>query len=126
VAKNLETQGIHPLAVLLIDTPTPADLRRTGIDPLLSARPPHWQEVAQPDTAGLTASSWYFTLFQDWNPEPISTPILLTRAMDTVPGLAWRYDWPVKAISRTPGDHFTIMGEHAAQTAKAVSALLVS
>jgi acyl transferase domain-containing protein/aryl carrier-like protein len=124
VAKKLETQGIHPRAVLLIDTPTPADLRQTGIDPLLSAQPAPWQGFLQTDTVGLTASGWYFTLFQNWNPEAISTPILLTRAIDPLPGLPWRYDWPVTAISQTPGDHFTMMGQHAAQTAKTVSALL--
>jgi aryl carrier-like protein len=124
VAEKLEAQGIRPGAVLLLDTPTPADLRQTGIDPVLSAQPARWLETIHPDNASLTASGWYFTLFQDWNPKPLSTPILLVRAMNTLPGLPWKYDWPVKAISRTPGNHFTMMGEHAALTAKAVSVLL--
>ena len=124
VAEKLEAQGIRPGAVLLLDTPTPADLRQTGIDPLLSAQPARWLEAIHPDNAGLTASGWYFTLFQDWNPKPLSTPILLVHATDTLPDLPWKYDWPVKAISQTPGNHFTMMGEHAAQTAEAVSVLL--
>ncbi|GAA1994204.1 hypothetical protein GCM10009754_86950 [Amycolatopsis minnesotensis] len=79
-------------------------------------------------TSRLTATSWYMNLFGHWIPPEITTPTLLMRASEPFDtpvegGLPedWqaRWDLPHTAVD-VPGNHFTIVEEHAEATAEAL------
>lgn len=77
----------------------------------------------------LSAMAWYVTLFTDWQLEPISAPTLLLRPTDPMPGMAadsaWEAVWPYPHDTvRVPGDHWTMMMQHADSTAAAVESWL--
>ena len=78
-------------------------------------------------TAGeLIAAGRYKRLFDEWEPPPVRAPILLLRSADTslldpvggieMVGLPQHVD----TVIQVPGDHFTMMQDHAATAAEAV------
>jgi len=80
--------------------------------------------------ARLTAMGAYLRLFGEWAPEEIAAPILLVRATEPLPGFSsdreWRSSWSsAHTVADAPGDHFTIMEEHADTTAEAVESWLI-
>ena len=149
LATRLHRAGPAPAAIVLIDTypPDRADImekiwpRLPGIDP--ADRPPRDHpsdpDVRHPDAghpdagdpdagdpdagddAWLTAMAHYLCL--DWTGlEPTTVPTLLIRARrplgDSPP------TWPLSAnltVIDVPGDHFTMMADHAPTTAAAVN-----
>jgi surfactin synthase thioesterase subunit len=77
------------------------------------------------DDSRLTAMAWYGNLF--WtNPSPETRfPTLLLRASqplrEPADGRDWRSTWKAADdVVDVPGDHFTMMAEHAGTTARAV------
>jgi thioesterase domain-containing protein len=62
--------------------------------------------------------------FLDWTPEPTGIPTLLVRATertDRMPAENWSAAWPTPHESvSAPGNHFTLLEEHAASTAAAI------
>jgi thioesterase domain-containing protein len=67
----------------------------------------------------------YCRIFAGWQPTAISTPTLLVRASEplpgTEPGTEWRSSWDLEhAVLDAPGTHFSMMQEHARTTAEAV------
>jgi hypothetical protein len=75
--------------------------------------------------ARLTAMTWYLKLFMDWDLEPIVAPTLLVRASMPTPQMdissAWRATWPYDPdVIDVPGDHWTMLTEHAGSTAEAI------
>jgi thioesterase domain-containing protein/acyl carrier protein len=82
-------------------------------------------EEAPMDDQRLTAMGAYCRIYAGWRPTAISTPTLLVRATEPLPGtptdLDWRSTWDFEhAVLDTPGTHFSMMGEHARTTAAAV------
>lgn len=74
---------------------------------------------ASPDR--LTAMAGYFELFSDWKPAPLACPTLYVRARDLLPGAAPAPGWSLPHTEITvPGDHFTMLEEHARTTALAI------
>ncbi|MFC5744888.1 acyltransferase domain-containing protein [Actinomadura rugatobispora] len=71
-----------------------------------------------PDSA-FTAMTAYFELFDGWAPEPSPVPTLFARAAGNTDQLTWPLPHDRDSI---PGDHFTILQEHAATTADAIRA----
>ncbi|GAA3873697.1 hypothetical protein GCM10022243_43570 [Saccharothrix violaceirubra] len=78
---------------------------------------------------GLTAMGGYFGMFTGWTPTPIGVPTLFVRTADPVgdaEDLPWTDDWRpgwtlADAFVEVPGDHFSMMDDHAPTTARAVS-----
>ncbi|MFE1403354.1 hypothetical protein ACFW5D_06715 [Streptomyces sp. NPDC058770] len=74
---------------------------------------------AEPDR--LTAMARYFELFNDWKPAPLACPALYVRARDPLPGTESAPGWSLPHAEVTvPGDHFTVLEEHARTTALAI------
>ncbi|MEU5695466.1 SDR family NAD(P)-dependent oxidoreductase [Actinosynnema sp. NPDC020468] len=115
LAGHLDRLGRPPVAVVLLDAPVPArgavpefasiTTRLVGSAPYLRA-----------DDAQATAMGRYLRFFEDWTPPTPDTPILRVTAAETTSGLA---ACPGQALE-VPGDHFTIIDDHAATTAQAV------
>jgi acyl transferase domain-containing protein/thioesterase domain-containing protein len=122
IASHLESQGESPAAVVLIDTYLPA---RTPPE-LMSAFQGAWmnfQSALERRDEELTAMAWYFRLFAGWAPAPLAAPLLFVRSSEPLAGAGpdWRAAWDQPhALVDAPGDHFTLMGEHAAAAARAV------
>ncbi|MEO3755464.1 type I polyketide synthase [Streptomyces sp. B6B3] len=75
------------------------------------------------DDARLTAMGRYLHLLRDLRPEPVDVPTLLTAAAQPIP--ADPAPWPLPHTELTvPGDHFTLIEEHATTTASAINAWL--
>jgi thioesterase domain-containing protein len=125
-ARRLEAIGRPPEAVVLLDTypPGSVELSRQQ-NPLIEGMFDRDETFVRMDGARFSAMGWYFHLFGKWEPEPIASPTLLVRATDPLVHLAadqeWRSNWHLAdAVLEVPGNHFTIMEEHAANTAAVV------
>lgn len=78
-------------------------------------------EFASASTDRLTAMAGYFELFSGWKPAPLACPTLYVRARDLLPGADPAPDWSLPHAEITvPGDHFTMLEEHARSTALAI------
>ncbi|MFF7635984.1 SDR family NAD(P)-dependent oxidoreductase [Kitasatospora sp. NPDC008050] len=121
VADQLSSSGAALLGLVLLDTATPDDawsgLRTRAAQSLIDPRKP------LADSA-LTAMGHYLRLFAGWTPTPVSVPVLRVRATDapepagTGHDRAWQR-FPCD-LTQVPGDHFSIVREHAESTAKAI------
>jgi thioesterase domain-containing protein len=130
LASRLEAEGEPPAGVILIDTYT---LGAEGLQEILEGVLDGMLErgatgVGMSD-ARLTAMGAYLRLLADWQAPPVQTRTLLLRAAELMPALSatgadgqtWRsFDDSVEA----PGDHFTMMEEHADAVAHAVDTWL--
>ncbi|MEU6912433.1 SDR family NAD(P)-dependent oxidoreductase [Streptomyces olindensis] len=134
VAHRLQAMGRAPSGLVLLDTYhiTPDN---SGADWLLSLAAPPPQGTGQPVSPGdadraLAAMGAYNRIFLGWAPEPVTTPTLLVRAQRPTPAMAdsadgddWRTSWPTAHdLVDVPGDHLTMMREHAESTAAAIRA----
>jgi len=125
MAEALESRGTCPAAVVLLDTYLPSvDLLRWA---LTFVRPESSAGLVELDDARLVAMAGYFELFADWRPGPISAPVTVIRAR-ALPGAPeetaaslFRPEWPhPHELLEVPGDHFSMMGDHADTTARAL------
>ncbi|MFH7596513.1 type I polyketide synthase [Streptomyces racemochromogenes] len=130
LTRHLERHGTGPAALVLADIYTPSAPGAMGVwrDVML-----RWAMDRSPvplDDTRLTAMGAYHRLLLDWTPEPTRAPVLHLRA--TEPMAAWtdpREDWrsvwdAAHTVTDVPGNHFTMMTEHAPATARAVDAWL--
>ncbi|MFH8342561.1 type I polyketide synthase [Streptomyces sp. AM6-12] len=122
VAERLESEGAGPAAVVLLDTYPPGHGERDrALSPMTSDMLRRAAEFASTSPDRLTAMAGYFELFAGWQPAPLACPTLYVRARDPLPGTEPAPTWslPHTEIS-VPGDHFTMLEEHARTTATAV------
>nr|WLD25870.1 turonicin A polyketide synthase subunit TurHI [Streptomyces sp.] len=132
VAGKLEAAGIFPQAVVLIDIYSHDDDAILGIQPGLAKGVDERQDTHVPvDDNRLLAMGAYFRLFGGWKPQEIKTPTLLVRAEEqffdwTRPADGdWRSYWDLEhGVLDVPGNHFTMMEQHAQTTARAVEGWL--
>ncbi|WFE65048.1 type I polyketide synthase [Micromonospora sp. WMMD714] len=129
VTAALERAGTPPLALVLLDTYLP-----DGMSPALRRAMNHELVVrratfATPDFTSLTTFGSYRRMFRSWRPEPVRTRTLFLRPLQPVPGSPdappvtgdWRSRWPGDhEAGEVPGDHCTMVGEHADSTAAAM------
>ncbi len=84
------------------------------------------------DDTRLTAMGGYLRLFAGWRPAAINAPTLLVKAAEALsaPGAeaaSAEASWPLPHTAvDAPGDHFTVMEEHAAATAELIDQWLRS
>ncbi|MFE0043045.1 SDR family NAD(P)-dependent oxidoreductase [Streptomyces albireticuli] len=136
VAARLTATGTPPIGLVLIDTyhVTP-DLEKEPWLLALPARLPLRMgerfDTAVDDMA-MAALGAYTRIARGWHPEPADVPTLLLRATDPLPGPfagvgpvtaigAPRASWPVPHTALdVPGDHWSVIEEHAGTTARAI------
>lgn len=131
VASHLTTLGLAPAALVLID-PYPiepqaiTDHLAEFIDQVFARE---GAEAFVTD-AWLTAMAAYIRLFAGWQPADVPTPTLFVRPASPAPGMSgedWRSTWEsTQEVLEVPGDHFTMMENHADTTAQAIESWLVS
>jgi surfactin synthase thioesterase subunit len=129
VTSHLESLGIFPTALVVIDTYLGEADEQT-----LSTLWYAWM-VRFPTlpwtTNEFTASSWYNVLFSGWTAAPIVTPTLFVRVADRSPGLDdianWRATWTLPHTSiEVPGHHLNVLSDHSDSTAHAIHEWLAS
>ncbi|WP_461030645.1 alpha/beta fold hydrolase, partial [Streptomyces sparsus] len=132
-ARRLQERGAPPAAVVLLDTYMPrADspfLRFS--QQMLGGMFDRESMFAHMDTDRLTAMSWYVALIGEWEPGPLSTPVLLVRSSEppvpaepgeTLRAEEWQTSWErAHTVVDVPGNHFTMMEAHARDTAGAAA-----
>ncbi|MEU4349677.1 beta-ketoacyl synthase N-terminal-like domain-containing protein [Streptomyces sp. NPDC023838] len=123
VAARLEAEGAGPAAVVLLDTFPVGGGRLAEFGPALVTAMAERAEVTGLDDARLSAMGGYLRLLADWRPAALSAPTLLVRAGDH----GWGSSGPdrtelaaLATVLDVPGDHFTLIEEHAPSTARAV------
>ncbi|MEV4148841.1 type I polyketide synthase [Amycolatopsis sp. NPDC049691] len=128
-AELLEERGTPPLAVVLLDSylpraDSPLDRFR---DELFGGMFDREEVFAPMDAARLSAMSWYFRLMAGWEPAKLAVPLLLVRSSEPPvadAGLApedWQTHWDTAdTVVDVPGNHFTMVEDHAATTAETV------
>ncbi|GLY39327.1 hypothetical protein Amsp01_053510 [Amycolatopsis sp. NBRC 101858] len=128
-AELLEERGTPPLAVVLLDSYLPREdspLDRFR-DELFGGMFDREEVFAPMDVARLSAMSWYFRLMAGWAPAKLSVPLLLVRSSE--PPVAderlapeeWQTHWDTAdTVVDVPGNHFTMVEDHAVTTAETV------
>ncbi|MDT3398605.1 SDR family NAD(P)-dependent oxidoreductase, partial [Streptomyces sp. B1866] len=126
LAGHLAELGRPPAAVVLVDTYAPDETE-------VMTRIQGAMEQGQRDRDGrtgtafgeawLTAMGHYFGF--DWTPAEVDAPVLHVRAGDPMPGMPverrWQARWRLPhTAADVPGDHFTMMEDHAPRTAETV------
>ncbi|MEE1757451.1 type I polyketide synthase [Streptomyces sp. SP18CS02] len=130
VARHLEQRGTGPSAVVLLDTYF-VDSRLPLIQPLLTRGMFDREEVfGRIDHVRWTAMGAYLRLFAAFEPAATDAPTVLIQATDPMPvgegdqappPGAWdRVPAFPMAVEKVPGDHFTIMEDHADAVARSV------
>ncbi|WP_203794611.1 alpha/beta fold hydrolase [Actinoplanes derwentensis] len=130
VAAELESRGVTVDALVLIDIYSHDVEALAGIQPVLSAGMIEREDGYVPmDDTRLTAMGGYVRLFHGWQPVPVKAPTLLVRAAEPMFGWSrdgdWRSSWTLPhSVADTPGNHFSVMEEHALTTARTVDTWL--
>ncbi|MFG2578126.1 type I polyketide synthase [Streptomyces malaysiensis] len=128
VAARLESTGVFPEAVVLLDIYSHDPEAALAVQPGLRAGIDERSTGHVPvDDTRLLAMGAYFRLFGGWRPREVKTPTLLVRAEERFFDWSrddgdWRSYWqlPHTALD-VAGNHFTMMEEHAGTTARAVA-----
>ncbi|WP_338673615.1 type I polyketide synthase [Streptomyces sp. SCSIO 30461] len=130
LTKHLEARGTGPTALVLADIYTPSAPGAMGTWRDVMLRWAMDRTVITLDDTRLTAMGAFHRLLLDWVPEPTRAPVLHLRAGEpmaawTDPLTDWRSVWDgAHTVIDVPGNHFTMMTEHAPTTARSVDAWL--
>ncbi|MFG2792451.1 SDR family NAD(P)-dependent oxidoreductase [Streptomyces sp. NPDC048419] len=136
VTRQLEAMGTPPAGQVLLDTYVIDDTNsdKEWLLSLPAAIAPHLggHEFTGDEDAAVAALGAYTRMFLGWTPKPVATPTLLVRASAPTPEMAataapeeWRTSWPLPHTQLdVPGDHFSLLRDHAGTTATAVRAWL--
>ncbi|MFI7661810.1 SDR family NAD(P)-dependent oxidoreductase [Micromonospora parva] len=119
VAAQLEARGLAPAGLVLIDSYAPdSPVLASAQAEILRGLFEREKDLGLIDDAWLTALGAYSKIFSGWTPGQIAPPTLRLRAAELLGG------GPASASAtdevQVPGDHFTMMEDHAATTAEAV------
>ncbi|MCD0449836.1 type I polyketide synthase [Actinocorallia sp. API 0066] len=133
VAEELARRGHGPSGLALIDTyPIDSPLRPGFEDWWLAAMLTGMIERIERydmvwSDASLTTMGAYGRVLAAWDPQPVAAPTLLIRAAEPLAHTIvdgphdWRAFWPLPHDTRdVPGDHFTVLEDHAETTVEAV------
>jgi acyl transferase domain-containing protein len=128
VAAKLAALGTPATALVLVDTYPPGPLTLDRLPPALLSGVARGLELLESDDRRVAAMGGYLALIGQWQPGDPIAPTLLVRATSAVPGYPpwrvppWQVPWPGgHAVRDVPGDHFTLIQEHAADTAAVLS-----
>ncbi|GHC94955.1 phenolphthiocerol synthesis polyketide synthase type I Pks15/1 [Nocardiopsis terrae] len=128
VAEELVDRGTPAVGLVLLDTAYPGDAELLPlVTEFVTERATEFELM---DTARLTAMGAYLDLFADWRPGrpvPGTVQIRPTSPVVTSSGakLGMDWTWPAEHIRvDVPGDHFTMLEEHAEASAAAVEEVI--
>ncbi|WUS13087.1 acyltransferase domain-containing protein (plasmid) [Streptomyces sp. NBC_01260] len=128
VAARLAASGTPAEALVLLDTYPPGPLTLAGLPPALLSGVARGLDVLEADDRRVAAMGGYLPLIGQWQPTDPAAPTLLIRAASALPGHtpwrvpSWQMPWPGgQTVREVPGDHFTLLQEHAADTAAALA-----
>ncbi|MEE1753765.1 SDR family NAD(P)-dependent oxidoreductase [Streptomyces sp. SP18CS02] len=140
VAARLERSGEGPRAVVLLDTYLQSETDDRLVTAFTEGLFGRRGEREAADAQSLTAMGAYFRVFEEWSPGGLTAPTLFLRAAEALPGTASpagavsagtpagtgpKIPWaPAATVRRTPGDHFSMLEEHAGPAAQTVHAWL--
>jgi acyl transferase domain-containing protein/thioesterase domain-containing protein/NADP-dependent 3-hydroxy acid dehydrogenase YdfG/acyl carrier protein len=132
LAERLIAAGAPVSALLLLDTHSPDSAILSQILPAAMAAGLGDSEADRRiDDARLIALGGYRRIFAGWQPGPLGVPVAMVRASQPIPTAAgreeseWQASWKfADTLVETSGDHFTMMVEHAPDTAEAVLSAL--
>jgi acyl transferase domain-containing protein/cytochrome P450/NADPH:quinone reductase-like Zn-dependent oxidoreductase/thioesterase domain-containing protein len=126
LAQLLESRGVRPAAVVLLDTFGP------HLNYLLEDLVPEFANrlIAAHDEMGYAAGDDWLTAMGryvgfDWEIKDIDVPVLLVRASEPLVEWTRRFDWRTswgraESVIDVPGDHFTMMSDHCEVTATVI------
>jgi acyl transferase domain-containing protein/acyl-CoA synthetase (AMP-forming)/AMP-acid ligase II len=135
VAGVLESDGIVPAAVVLVDTPWPGEGIANVGNALVAGM------IKRMDELGIVGETWadpwisamggYYGLFSEWTPTTITAPTLMVRATqplpESSPGDSWQASWHLRHSGvDASGDHFTMLEERVGDTATLIQQWLES
>jgi thioesterase domain-containing protein/acyl carrier protein len=134
MASRLERSGEPVAAVTLIDTYLASEESSAGaLGAIFDQSLGNMRSAAYDSISDdrLTAMGTYMRLLADWQPQELAARTLLIRASDPVrggpPDGEWKARWSTshEALD-APGDHFTLIEDHAESTARTVENWLVN
>ncbi|MFD4635865.1 alpha/beta fold hydrolase [Lentzea sp. NPDC058436] len=123
VAHTVAARLAGAAGLVLLDSYWPDDHLHAALPGLLTGIAASGQVADEFGTEHhrLTAAGAYLRLLNGWRPAPVPTPTLLVRAREPL-GVAMT-PWQLPHTARdVPGDHFTMLTEHAGAVAEAMSA----
>ncbi len=126
LAHRLHLDGLPPAGIVLIDARVPAGEVPVGaLRALMNATLERADRYMSVSDVRLTAMGAYLRLLGGWQPPESHAPTLLVRASESISGMSaeqsWGSPWELAHSSAdVPGDHFTMMENHADSTAQAV------
>jgi acyl transferase domain-containing protein/NADP-dependent 3-hydroxy acid dehydrogenase YdfG/acyl carrier protein len=131
VAAHLQSIGVSPAGVILIDTYQFQDMSLSTMQPILTGMLSGQNGEAMINDVRLTAMITYMGLLASWTPTQLTCPTLLVRAsqpmLDPPPEQDWKPSWDVPlTVLDAPGNHLTVMEEHAPATAQIVQDWIAS
>jgi acyl transferase domain-containing protein len=130
VAERLEARGAVSRAVVLLDTPWVSVDTSKLLELVPALEASQASELYIPlDDARLTAMARYFELFDGWMPGSLEAAVSMVRASEPLDGVSAQIDELERALSpnttiEVPGNHFTMMWEHADKAMQAVQHLI--
>ncbi|ADI03272.1 putative type-I PKS [Streptomyces bingchenggensis BCW-1] len=129
VAHRLESLGMAPAGVVLMDTYPPDDSAVVFETAMNNGMWERVRTLVPVDHAMVSALGGYIRVFTDWTPAEIATPTLLLRARDPFPGRTGeplegfdiRPSWTLPhTVVEVPGNHLNMLADHAGSTAQCV------
>ncbi len=131
VAVELVRRGLRPAALVLLDSYAPGSPVLPHIGEYIGrsmAEFPAEGAAALLDDTALTAMGGIARVFAGWRPADLDVPALQVRATEPLPEpgfpeSGWQAHWPGRPAPvevDVPGDHFTMITEHAGTTFAAV------
>jgi thioesterase domain-containing protein len=126
VTAQLEKHGTPPDALVLVDTYSHDTEVIVGIQrELVGGMLEREGSYVPMNDLRLIAMGAYLRLFSVWRPTQTTTPTLLVRATEPMSNRSrnvdWRATWTLPhTLLHAPGNHFTLMEEHAAATARII------
>ncbi|MFD7659320.1 type I polyketide synthase [Actinosynnema sp. NPDC059797] len=131
-AARLEDLGTAPESLVLLDSHPPGSTGLAEVQSdLLGDAYAGWTAAQPLRGAELTAMAHHLRLFDDWAPSEIGgVPTLLLRAAERMGGRPrtgerWQAHWgPDHDAADVPGTHLSMIDEHAASTASAITGWL--
>ena len=132
VAGILERRGSAPAALVMLDSYDPRSRAIEAIEyEIFEAVAALGEGGAAVSDARLTAMAVYRQMFRDWQPAALASPTILIRAAEPPVAVGDNEGEPLAAAwmaaeqeLEAPGDHLSMMSDHAESTAKLVADLL--
>ncbi|MEV6280661.1 alpha/beta fold hydrolase [Nocardia sp. NPDC051832] len=127
ICRRLEDLGAGPERLVLIDSYVPdSPVMAAWSDALMLGTLEREGAYTPMDDFRVTAGAWWTPLLADWKPADVAAPVLLVRASEpTGPwpqGADWHTTWEFPhTVVDAPGNHFTMLEEHAEVVARSVA-----